>query len=433
MASTPRGASPGQGGALDLTTGVLGPPGRGRSPQHSHIPLSPSATPGQPPVPLAPGSTAVAQSGVTHTSPGSSHTPLSPQSAPASGSSVTPLSTPLPSSGTGWGVLGFGPTLGIPMGDPSPGLPHSGSRVGPAESPPSLGGTQVGVGSLAPPSAPGPPQQPALSQPASSLGPTPAIGVTATSVTATITTATITTATSPERLGDMGTITAEPRAAVLQRDVVGLTWGSPAQVPTVMPRLPQQPTDSHGGGPGSPSVAVDTDLAQPSSSPRGTTDSDTPQVTPAGVGRAPQVFIVEDQPPLLRASLLRVPCELVLDMAFVPALRDPGSPERQELLQSFNRTVSAGWGGGCAPGTWRSAPATCAGHSPLHPCAWLPAAGGDGHQGGQRGDVLRRAVRRGAAAGAGAGPAPRGRAGLGPCPAGAGGGHGPRPPPRGSG
>lgn len=44
------------------------------------------------------------------------------------------------------------------------------------------------------------------------------------------------------------------------------------------------------------------------------------------------------------ASLLRIPCELVLDMGFVPALQDPGSPERQELLQSFNQTVSAGWG-----------------------------------------------------------------------------------------
>ncbi|NXU96684.1 IMPG2 protein, partial [Cettia cetti] len=331
MATTPGVTSPGQGGALDLTTGVLGPPERGGSPQHSHIPLGPSAIPGQPP---GPGSTAVAQGGVTHANPGSSPMPLAPQSAPASGSAVTLLSTPLPSPGTGWGVLRFGPTLGTPLGDPSPGLPHSGSRVGPAESPPSLGGTQVGVGSLAPPSAPGPPQQPALSQPASSLGPTPALGVT------TRVTATITTATSPERLGDMGTVTAGPGAAVLQRDVVGLTWGSPTQVPTVMPGPPQQPTDSHGGGPGSPPAAVDTDLAQPSSSPRGRTDTDAPQVTLAGVGRAPQVFIVEDQPPLLRASLLRIPCELVLDMGFVPALRDPGSPERQELLQSFNQTVT---------------------------------------------------------------------------------------------
>ncbi|RLV91770.1 hypothetical protein DV515_00014017 [Chloebia gouldiae] len=333
MASTPGVTSPGQGGALALTTRVLGPPGRGAPPEHGHVPQSPSAMPEQPPGPLAPGSPAVAQDGVTHASPGSSHIPSSPQSAP--GSAVTLLSTPLPSPGTSWGFLGLGPTVGTPLGDPSPGLPHSSSRVGPAESPPSLGGTQVGVGSPAPPSAPGPPQQPALSQSSPSLGPTTAAGITTTRVTATITTAT-----SPERLGDMGTVTAGPRAAVLQRDGQGVTWGSPTHAPTVMPGPPPQPTDSPGGGPGSPPAAVDTDLAQPPSSPRGRTDTDTPQVTLAGVGRAPQVFIVEDQPPLLRASLLRVPCELVLDMGFVPALQDPGSRERQELLHSFNQTVT---------------------------------------------------------------------------------------------
>lgn len=288
MASTPGVTSPGQGGALDLTIRVLGPPDRGEPPEHSHILLSPSATLGQPPVPLGPGSTTVAQGGVTQTSPESSHTPLSPQSAPASGPAGTPLSTPLPSPGTGWGVLGFSPTVGTALGDPPPGLPHSRSRAGPAESPPSLGGTQVGVGSLAPSSAPGPPQQPALSQPAS----TPAIGVTTTRVTATTTAAT-----SPERLGDTGTVTAEPRA-----DMGGLTRGSPAQVPAVMPGSPQQPTVSHAGAPGSSPTALDTELAQPSSSPRGRADTDTSRVTPAGVGRAPQVFIVEDQPPLLRGE-----------------------------------------------------------------------------------------------------------------------------------
>ncbi|KAM7038895.1 uncharacterized protein M8220_009883 [Acridotheres tristis] len=331
LASTSGVTSPGQGGALDLTTGTMGPD-RGGPPEPSQVPLSPSAIPGHPPGPLAPGSTAVAQGRVTQASPGLSHIPLSPQAAPASGPAVTLL----PSPGTDWGVLGFSPTVGTPLGDPSPGLPHSSSRVGPAESPPSLGGTQVGVGSLAPPSAPGPPRQPASSQSASSqstssLGPTTAIGVTTTGVT---------TATSPERLGDMGTVTAEPRAAVLQRGVVGLTWASPTRVSTVVPGAPQQPTDSHGGGPGAPPAAVDTELVQPSSSPGGRTDPDPPQVTLAGVGRAPQVFIVEDQPPLLRASLLRIPCELVLDMGFVPALQDPGSQERQELLQSFNQTVT---------------------------------------------------------------------------------------------
>lgn len=289
--SSPGVTSPGQGGALGLTTGVLGPAGREGPPEPSHTPLSPSAIPGQSPVPLAPGSTAVAQGGVAHASPGPSPTPLSPEPAPASSSAVTPLSTPLPSPGTGKGVLGFGPTVG----DPSPGLPHSSSREGPAESPPSLGGAQVGVGSLEPPSAaPGPPQQPALSQPSPSLGPTTALGATTTGATAAITTAT-----SPERLRDVGTVTAEPRAAVLQRDVVGPTWGTPAHVPSVMPGAPQQPTGSQGGGPGAPPAAADTQVAQPSSSPRGRTDTDAPL---AGVGRAPQVFIVEDQPPLLKGQ-----------------------------------------------------------------------------------------------------------------------------------
>ncbi|NXU14389.1 MUC17 protein, partial [Pardalotus punctatus] len=338
--STPGGTSPGQGGALDPTTGVLGPSDRGGPPEHSHIPLSPSAILGQSPVPMAPRSTAVAQDEVTHTNPGSPRIPLSPQSAPANVSAVTLVPTPLPSPGTGWGILGFGPTVGTPLGDPSPGLRHSSLSVAHSEGPPSLGEAQVGVGSLAPYSAPRPPQQPASSQPASSLGPTTAIGVTATAVTTTITTAS-----SPERLGARGTGRPEPSAAVLQRDVVGLTWGPPTHVSTVMPGPPHQPTDphgtlGHGGGPGSPSAAMDTDLAQPSSSPGGRTDTDVPQVTPAGVGRAPQVFIMEDQPPLLRASLLRIPCELVLDMGFVPALQDPRSHERQELLQSFNQTVT---------------------------------------------------------------------------------------------
>ncbi|NXD25796.1 IMPG2 protein, partial [Spelaeornis formosus] len=338
MASTPRVTSPSQGGALDLTTRVLGPPGRGVPPEHSDISLGPSVVPGQPPAPLGLGSTAVAQGGVSHASPASSRMPPSPRSAPASGSAVTLLSTLLPSPGMGWGVLGFGPTVGTPLGDPSPGPPRSSSRVGPAESPSSLGGTQVGVGSLATPSAPGPAQQPALfqpssSQPASSEGPAAAPSISTTGVTAAITAAT-----SPGQ-GDVGTATAERRAAVLQRGGEGLPRGSPTPVPSMMPGPSQQPTDSQGSG--SPPAAVDTDLAQPQSSPRGRTDTDIIQVTPVGVGRAPQVFIVEDQPPLLRASLLRIPCELELDTAFVPALQDPDSYERQELLHSFNRTVPA--------------------------------------------------------------------------------------------
>lgn len=53
------------------------------------------------------------------------------------------------------------------------------------------------------------------------------------------------------------------------------------------------------------------------------------------------------------ASLLRIPCELVLDMGFIPALQDPGSHERRLLLHSFNRTVSVGQG--CAGGLWLGA------------------------------------------------------------------------------
>ncbi|NXA04055.1 IMPG2 protein, partial [Sapayoa aenigma] len=342
MASTTGVTSPRPGGAFDLATGVLGPSDTRGSSEHNHIALNPSAMLEQPPAPLAPGSTAAVQNRVTHATPGSPRVPLSsPHPAPASGSAVTLLLTPLPSLGTRWGVLGLGPALGTPPGDPSPGPPHVSLRINPAEGPQILGGTQVGVGSLAPPSDSGPPWQPPSSQPVSSQGPTTAIGITATTVTATITATTA----SPELPEDVEMVTAEPDAAVLQRDVTGLTWGPSAHVPTMMPGAPQQPTDPHGtldhrGGPRSPSAAGETDLAQPSSSPVGWLDTNTPQLMPAGVGRAPQVFIEEDQPPLLRASVLRIPCKLVLDMGFVPALQDPRSHERQELLHRFNQTVT---------------------------------------------------------------------------------------------
>ena len=57
--------------------------------------------------------------------------------------------------------------------------------------------------------------------------------------------------------------------------------------------------------------------------------------------RVPVVLIPVSPP---AASLLRIPCELVLDMGFVPALQDPGSRERRGLLHSFNRTVRVGRG-----------------------------------------------------------------------------------------
>ncbi|KAM9599076.1 uncharacterized protein ACIBXB_004487 isoform 6-T6 [Morphnus guianensis] len=331
-ASTPGLTSPSPGGALDPTTGELGPRDTEGTPEHSHVPLvqtwRPPPMPGQPPTLVAPGSTVAAQSRVPYASAGSPHIPPSLQPAPT-GSSAVPLSpTPQPSPGTSRGVLGLSPALGTPPAGPSPGhwLPHPSSGGDPAKSPHILGGTTVGVGdampwaatallswqpgSSAPPSAHGPPQQAAASQSASPLGLTTAVGITATAAAAVTTTTTTTAATaSPARLRDVGTVTTEPGAAVLQGNTAGLTWGPPTHLPTMVPGPPQQPTDppgtlSHRGGPGSPPAARDTDTVQPSSSSRGWPDADTPRATlaPATAGRAPRVFIVEDQPPLLRGA-----------------------------------------------------------------------------------------------------------------------------------
>ncbi|NXL42548.1 IMPG2 protein, partial [Podilymbus podiceps] len=379
-ASTPGVTSPGPGEAQDLTTGVSGPPDMQGPSEHSRVPLDqtrrPPAVPGQPPASGAPGSTAVAEGGVPYVSPESPLVPPSQQPAPV-GSSAAPTSpTPQPSLGSNRGVLGLSPTAGTPPAGLSLGrqLPHASLGGDLAESSQILGATSVGVGkaepwaataqpswqpgSPAPPSAPGTPQQAAPSQPASSLGLTTAIGTAATAATAA--TAITAATTGPALGGDVGMVTPEPRAAVLQEDAAGLTWGPPVHLPTMVSGAPQQPTDppgtpGHRGGPGSPRAAGDTDLVQPSSSPRGWPDAYTPRLTPApaAAGRAPRVFIVEDQPPLLRAPLLRIPCELVLDMGFVPALQDPESRERRGLLHSFNRTVSAGRG---CPGGLRLGP-----------------------------------------------------------------------------
>ncbi|XP_049647702.1 collagen alpha-1(I) chain-like [Accipiter gentilis] len=369
-ASTPGVTTPSLGVALDPTTGVLGPPDSEGTPEHSHIPpvrtWRPPPMPEQPPTSVAPGSTVAAQSRVPYASAGSPRVPPSPQPTPTGSSAVTLSPTPQPSPGASRGVLGLSPALGTPTAGPSLGhwLPHPSSGGDPAKSPQILGGTVVGVGdampwsataplswqpgSSAPPSAPGPTQQPAASQSASPPGLTTTVSITTTAAAAVTTTTTTTAATaSPARLRDVGTVTMEPGAAVLQGNTAGLTWGPPSHLPTMVPGPPQQPTDppgtlNHREGPGSPPAAGDTDLVQPSSSSRRWPDADTPQATlaPATAGRAPRVFIVEDQPPLRRASLLRIPCELVLDMGFVPALQDPGSRERQGLLHSFNRTVA---------------------------------------------------------------------------------------------
>ncbi|XP_075756043.1 uncharacterized protein LOC142818647 isoform X2 [Pelodiscus sinensis] len=59
-----------------------------------------------------------------------------------------------------------------------------------------------------------------------------------------------------------------------------------------------------------------------------------PSTTQPAWDRAQRLFVVEDQPPLLKATLLRVPCELALDVGSVGAWR------AQPLVQSFNETVA---------------------------------------------------------------------------------------------
>ncbi|KAM4656820.1 uncharacterized protein AAGF69_009650 [Amazona ochrocephala] len=360
---TPGVTSPPPGGPLDPTPGLSGTPSMEGAPGHGHVPLLQTRPPGLPLTPTAPGSAVQSRGLLPSTGP--PRAPPAPSAAPAS-SSMGPT-TLLPSPGTRWGVLGLSPNVGTP---PAPGLwlPHASFGGDATERPQILGGDPVGAGdagpwavtaplswapgSLDPPSAPGTAQTLAPSQPETSLGTTAAIGITTTAVTVTITTVTTATPSSPALLRDVGTTTPEPSTAVLQRDGVGVT-----HLPTVMPGPPQQPHDhpgTHSGGPGTPSAAGDPDLVQ-LSDPRGHPDADTPRVLPPVTGRAPPVFIVEDQQPLLRASILRVPCELVLDVGFSPALQDPASREHRELLLRFNRTVSAGRGRGAAPGPPRTA------------------------------------------------------------------------------
>ncbi|KAM9599073.1 uncharacterized protein ACIBXB_004487 isoform 3-T3 [Morphnus guianensis] len=449
-ASTPGLTSPSPGGALDPTTGELGPRDTEGTPEHSHVPLvqtwRPPPMPGQPPTLVAPGSTVAAQSRVPYASAGSPHIPPSLQPAPT-GSSAVPLSpTPQPSPGTSRGVLGLSPALGTPPAGPSPGhwLPHPSSGGDPAKSPHILGGTTVGVGdampwaatallswqpgSSAPPSAHGPPQQAAASQSASPLGLTTAVGITATAAAAVTTTTTTTAATaSPARLRDVGTVTTEPGAAVLQGNTAGLTWGPPTHLPTMVPGPPQQPTDppgtlSHRGGPGSPPAARDTDTVQPSSSSRGWPDADTPRATlaPATAGRAPRVFIVEDQPPLLRGASAGFGT-LCLGMAggeelqgaislwesvavdppgagsAGPCCADPRLPSHS-IPPPHPLRAGAGHGVRSRPAGPRvpRAPGPAAqlqpdGRAPLHVGARVPAAGGDGDQVGACA-ALRRAM-----------------------------------------
>ncbi|XP_025064016.1 nascent polypeptide-associated complex subunit alpha, muscle-specific form-like [Alligator sinensis] len=112
-------------------------------------------------------------------------------------------------------------------------------------------------------------------------------------------------------------------------------------VPRTRGPPPARPASSTGtAAPGAGTRLGDaTPAARPG--PAGVTEAPAP-AGPAGDGHgtAQRVFVVEDQPPLLKAHVLRVPCELVLEMELVPALQDPASREHQGLVQSFNETVA---------------------------------------------------------------------------------------------
>ncbi|NWH65396.1 IMPG2 protein, partial [Geococcyx californianus] len=374
VAGTPGMTSPGPGMVLDPATGVSGPPDTEGPPEPSHVLLKQTwhlpTVPGQPLTSVVSGSTDGAQSRGAHTSPGSPLVPLAQSSSLAAPTSPTSQ----PSLGASRGVEELSPAVSTPLAGVSPQnrLPHGSSGGEPAESPQILGGTLVRLGdaepwaataplswqlgSPEPSSAPGAPWQPSPSPPASSLGLDTTVSVTATVTTstaattiATVSVATATTiatitagtavTTTPALLGAVGTVTPEPGTA---GDTPGLMWGPPTHLPTTVPGPLQKPTSPSGtlAVPGSPPAAGTPGLGQLPSSPAEHLDADTPRATAATAGRAPQVFIVEDQPPLLRASVLRIPCALVLDTVFIPALQDPLSHERRVLLHSFNRTVA---------------------------------------------------------------------------------------------
>ncbi|KAJ6653892.1 hypothetical protein lerEdw1_007650 [Lerista edwardsae] len=57
-------------------------------------------------------------------------------------------------------------------------------------------------------------------------------------------------------------------------------------------------------------------------------------------GRGRHVFVAGNQRPLLKATFLRVPCELALAMEFSRSFRNPRSSEYQGLVLSINETVA---------------------------------------------------------------------------------------------
>ncbi|XP_068765065.1 nascent polypeptide-associated complex subunit alpha, muscle-specific form-like [Struthio camelus] len=241
-------------------------------------------------VPLATG----AASGPTASTPGQA----SPGPSPAVGGSGPAGTQGLPERSQAPAVL-----PGEPPASTAPAVPHAGptappaspraptapaAPAAPAATQPLEGGDpgpRAATDRGAPPTAPGP-GEPAAPRPPAASPPAPAPGLATTTATAT------------------ATALPQPSATV--------AWAEASPEPAGAASPP---------GSGSPSPATGTPPGR-------------------GPAAAPGVFVVEDQPPLLRAALLRVPCELVLDMGFVPALRDPASRERRGLLQRFNETIA---------------------------------------------------------------------------------------------
>ncbi|XP_066496889.1 mucin-2-like [Tiliqua scincoides] len=101
------------------------------------------------------------------------------------------------------------------------------------------------------------------------------------------------------------------------------------------PPLPApEPGGASGGGP----AIASTWLVAPV--PEDAHTRPAPAVPDDTRGRGRRVFVAENQPPLLKAAFLHVPCELVLAMEFSRSFQNPHSAEYQGLVLSINETVA---------------------------------------------------------------------------------------------
>ncbi|CAI5792457.1 nascent polypeptide-associated complex subunit alpha, muscle-specific form-like [Podarcis lilfordi] len=115
-------------------------------------------------------------------------------------------------------------------------------------------------------------------------------------------------------------------------------------------RTTATPTGSSGHtqpplpAPGPKSTAKEEPLVASTWLSPATPEKSTTQLQPAvpreGRPRAHQVFVAENQLPRLKATLLHIPCELVLAMEFSRSFWNPDSLEYQGLVLSVNETVT---------------------------------------------------------------------------------------------